>query len=81
MNLDTPADDVSSLRRELEHVSQQAIVSHRMAMDWRRRALAAEEQCRRLERKYRNLKKREGLEHEVDELDESADADAALSLR
>jgi hypothetical protein len=51
-----------------------------MAMDWRLRALAAEELCRRFEQKYRNLKRRKGLEHEADALDETEHADAALPL-
>jgi hypothetical protein len=73
-------DELERLRRELAHVNSQCQTAHAMAMDWRRRALAAEEQSRRLERKYHNLKKRKGLEHEADALDENGDADAALSL-
>jgi hypothetical protein len=71
---------VDRLRRELDHRDAQCKTAHAMAMDWRRRALTAEEQCRRLERKYRNLKRRKGLEHEADDLGESADEDEALSL-
>jgi hypothetical protein len=81
MNLDTPADEVSSLRRELDHRDAQCTTAHAMAMSWRQRALVAEEQSRRVERKYRHLKRRKGVEHEADDLDESANEDAALSLR
>jgi hypothetical protein len=72
--------EINRLRHEVWHVGEQCRVAHAMAISWRQRALTAAEQSQRLERKYRNLKKRKGLEHEADALDESADADAALSL-
>jgi uncharacterized membrane protein len=78
MNLETPEDEVTYLRRELEHVSQQAIVSYAMAMDWRRRALTAEEQCRRLRAKYDRLRQRKGVTDAAD-TDEDPE-DAAVSL-
>jgi hypothetical protein len=78
MNLEALKGETKRLRRELEHVDAQCRTAHAMAMDWRRRALKAEEDCRRWERKYRNLKRRKGVEHEADALDESEDE--ALSL-
>ena len=80
MDTDTAAQENDRLRREIAHVNEQAVVAHHMAMDWRQRAMDAEEQYRRLERKYHNLKKRKGVEREADEPDESQDDDEALSL-
>jgi hypothetical protein len=60
MDPKTPEQEVVRLRHELAHVNEQATVAHSMAMEWRQRARAAEEQCQRLERKYYNLKKRKG---------------------
>jgi hypothetical protein len=80
MNAEALGSEIERLRHEVWHVGEQCRVAHAMAMSWRQRALVAEEQSRRLERKYRNLKRRKGLEHEAEELDESADEDAALSL-
>jgi hypothetical protein len=80
MNPKALIDEIERLRCEFVRVDEQSRVAHAMAMSWRQRALTAEEQSRRLERKYRNLKKRKGWEHEADELDEGADENAALSL-
>jgi hypothetical protein len=71
--LDQAAEDRSTdLRRELAHVNEQCPVAHAMRQDWRQRCLQAEEECRRWEAKYRNLKRRKGLEHEPDEADETS---------
>jgi hypothetical protein len=70
---------IAHLTRELVHVNEQCRTAHAMAMDWRTRCLAAEARNQRLERKYRNLKRRKGLEH-VDETGGETDrADEALS--
>jgi hypothetical protein len=80
MDAESPTQQIARLTRELAHVGEQCRLAHRMAMDWRQRALTAEEQSRRLQRKYYNLKRRKGLEHESDEPDEDLDWDEALSL-
>jgi hypothetical protein len=72
--------EVERLQRELAHVDEQCRVAHALAMSFRQRALAAEEACRRWEQKYRNLKRRKGLEHEAEALDETQDVDAVLLL-
>jgi hypothetical protein len=63
---ESPEQVTARLQRELAHVNEQCRTAHAMAMDWRQRCLAAEGRVQRLERKYRNLKRRKGLEH-VDE--------------
>jgi hypothetical protein len=45
--------ELARVQMELEHVNEQCEVAHRMAMHWRQRALAAEEQVRRLEQRIR----------------------------
>jgi hypothetical protein len=77
---ETQEQVIARMTRELAHISEQCQVAHTMAQDWRRRCLMAEAQHQRLERKYRNLRKRKGLEHEADELDETPHEDEALSL-
>jgi hypothetical protein len=67
---ETPAEEIGRLRREVEHINQQLQVKHLMSVDWRVRALTAEEHCRRLERKYQNLRKRKGIESEADDAEE-----------
>jgi hypothetical protein len=72
--------EVERLQRELTHVNDQCRTAHAMAMDWRRRCLDAEARCQRLEQKYRNLKRRKGLEHVADAGDEDESADEELSM-
>jgi len=49
---ETPEQEVTRLRHELSHVSEQTTIAHHMAMSWRQRCLASEEQCRRLQKKF-----------------------------
>jgi hypothetical protein len=51
IDLDTPCDELASLRRELAHVSEQCSITHTMAVNWKQRALAAEKQCEQLQQK------------------------------
>jgi hypothetical protein len=49
---DEPAEqEVLRLRRELVHVQEQSRIAHGLAMTWKQRAVAAEEQVRRLQGK------------------------------
>jgi hypothetical protein len=66
LDTETPDQIVARLQREIAHVTEQCRTAHAMAMDWRQRCLTAEARNQRLERKYRNLKRRKGLEH-IDE--------------
>jgi len=65
MEAETPELEMTRLRRELAHVGEQCQVAHAMAMDWRKRALKAEEQCQRLQAKYDKLRRRKGAGHDV----------------
>jgi hypothetical protein len=76
MDEEAPAQTIARLQRELDHVSEQARVSHAMAMSWRARALAAEEQVRRLETRLRRKETQDAPPEPMP--DESGDE--ALSL-
>jgi hypothetical protein len=79
LTTESPEQTIDHLTRELAHVSEQCRTAHAMAMDWRQRCLAAEAKVQRLEHKYRNLKRRKGLEH-IDETGGDPDqADDAFS--
>jgi hypothetical protein len=83
MHVDTtesPEQTIGRLERELAHIAEQCRTAHAMAMNWRQRCFTAEAKVQRLERKYRNLKRRKGLEH-VDETGGDPDqGDEALSI-
>jgi hypothetical protein len=49
-NPDTPPDDLTTLRRELAHVSEQCRIAHTMAQSWKSRALAADKRCEALQK-------------------------------
>jgi hypothetical protein len=74
---EVPAQTIARLQRELAHVSEQARVSHAMAMRWRGRALAAEAQCRRLQHR---LQRKEAKEAPTPELLPDESGAEALSL-
>jgi hypothetical protein len=59
---ESPEQTIGRLERELAHVTEQCRTAHAMAMDWRQRSLTAEARVQRLERKYRNLKRRKRLQ-------------------
>ena len=48
---ETPEHIIARLELELWHVAEQSRVAHAMAQEWKRRALAAEAQCRRWEQR------------------------------
>jgi hypothetical protein len=72
-DLETPEQMIARLERELAHVQEQARVTWASAQTWKQRALAAEEQVRRLQHKLdRRQAKHEGPEangHTDDALD------------
>jgi hypothetical protein len=75
MEGETLAQTIDRLEREVAHVTEQARVSHAMAMTWRTRAKAAEEQCWRLDRRLQ----RKGATAPPEPLT-GEDADEALSV-
>jgi hypothetical protein len=80
LTTESPGQMITRLEREVAHVTDQCRTAHAMAMDWRQRCLDAEARCQRLEQKYRNLRRRKGLEHvaEPDDATESADETQSL---
>jgi hypothetical protein len=80
LDTETPDQTIARLERDLAHVTEQCRTAHAMAMDWRTRCLVAEERNQRLERKYRNLKRRKGLEHVDETGGETDQADEAFSI-
>jgi hypothetical protein len=77
MDEEAPAQTIARLQREIEHISEQARVSHAMAMSWRGRALPAEEQCRRLQHR---LQRKEAKDAPTPEPLTDEIGDEALSL-
>jgi hypothetical protein len=80
MDPESPEQTIERLQREVAHVTDQCRTAHAMAMDWRQRCLDAGARCQRLERKYRNLKRRKGLEHVAEPEDATESADEELSF-
>ena len=71
---------IDRLRRELDHRDAQCKTAHAMAMDWRRRALTAEEQGRRLRAKYDRLRQRKGVTDAADTEEDPEDAGGVATL-
>jgi hypothetical protein len=77
MDEETPTQTITRLLRELDHVIEQSKVSHAMAMRWKARALAAEEQVRRLETRLRRKETQDAPPEPI--TDESGDEALSLS--
>jgi hypothetical protein len=57
METEAPAQTIARLQREVDHVSEQARVSHAMAMNWRQRYEDCEKARASLERKVGRLQR------------------------
>jgi hypothetical protein len=58
MRFDIPKDELVSLRLEVDHLKSQLVVAHTMAMDWRQRCQAAEQQCARLHKQLETARRK-----------------------
>jgi hypothetical protein len=58
MRLDIPEDEFVSLRLEVDHLKSQLVVAHTMAMDWRQRCKAAEQQCAHLHKQLETVRRK-----------------------